>query len=467
MPTINKMKKNFLFGSKPRARVAAFFAAAIFFGGTLFAQQKKNDPNAPLASTSKVNWIEKTFTSNITLDIDRAGIPMPSGKNSAVNTVASRLPNLIKDPLLTLYVDSSRTLGDYILERKISLSQITDIVESGNKTLGYFDNKNSLFKMDHKLLLNQIGSLFTRHQSPYERRKSIETISSRAYSGIIIDARGQLPVHGEFVDAQAEPCLFPRVWNENMEIVYERNMAQSLEVKTNGVAGYDWSDDESRYSQRVGADPLRISAKQIFGHNRTDLVISDDDALRIFSVPQNAELLKNGKIVLLLNKDVLIRDVAAPLKDDSYYTAYKNVKQYPLKKPGADAIDDSPEGIRFTYNLKFIADSPELLPEELPRISELADLLKKALDENAFTIFVAGHTADIGQPQNQMRLSIDRTQTIINLLIERGLDKNIFSYRGFGETQPVGDNSTKEGRAQNRRVEITLRPRATYIQRSW
>ena len=85
-----------------------------------------------------------------------------------------------------------------------------------------------------------------------------------------------------------------------MEIVYERNMAQSLEVKTNGVAGYDWSDDESRYSQRVGADPLRISAKQIFGHNRTDLVISDDDALRIFSVPQNAELLKNGKIVLLL-----------------------------------------------------------------------------------------------------------------------------------------------------------------------
>ncbi len=425
MPTINKMKKNFLFG------------------------------------------IEKTFTSNITLDIDRAGIPMPSGKNSAVNTVASRLPNLIKDPLLTLYVDSSRTLGDYILERKISLSQITDIVESGNKTLGYFDNKNSLFKMDHKLLLNQIGSLFTRHQSPYERRKSIETISSRAYSGIIIDARGQLPVHGEFVDAQAEPCLFPRVWNENMEIVYERNMAQNLEVKTNGVAGYDWSDDESRYSQRVGADPLRISAKQIFGHNRTDLVISDDDALRIFSVPQNAGLLKNGKIVLLLNKDVLIRDVAAPLKDDSYYTAYKNVKQYPLKKPGADAIDDSPEGIRFTYNLKFIADSPELLPEELPRISELADLLKKALDENAFTIFVAGHTADIGQPQNQMRLSIDRTQTIINLLIERGLDKNIFSYRGFGETQPVGDNSTKEGRAQNRRVEITLRPRATYIQRSW
>ena len=82
-----------------------------------------------------------------------------------------------------------------------------------------------------------------------------------------------------------------------MEIVYERNMMESAAAKDKSICGYDWSDDESRYSQRVGADPLRISAKQIFGHNRTDLVISDDDALRIFSVPQNAELLKNGKIV--------------------------------------------------------------------------------------------------------------------------------------------------------------------------
>ena len=463
MPIVNKMKRNLFFYKK----AAALLCASAVLSGGLFAQQKKNDSKAPLASTSKVNWIDKTFTSNITLDVDKAGIPMPSGKNSAVNTVSSRLPNLIKDPLLTIYVDSSRTLGDYILERKLSLSRITDIVESGNKTLGYFDNKTSLFTMDHKLLLNQIGSLFVRHQTPYERRKSIETISSRPYTGIIIDARGKLPVHGEFVEAQAEPCLFPRVWNENMEIVYERNMIESSEVKQSGVGGYDWSDDESRYNKRVGADPLRISAKQIFGHNRTDLVISDEDALRIFSVPQNAELLKKGKIVLLLNQDVLIRDVAAPLKDDAYYTAYRNVRQYPIKKPGADAIDDSPEGIRFTYNLKFIADSPELLPEELPRITELAELLKTALDDNAFTIFVAGHTADIGQPANQMSLSIDRTQTIINLLIERGLDKNLFSYRGYGETQPVGDNSTKEGRAQNRRVEITLRPRATYIQRSW
>ncbi len=456
MPITSKMKKN------------AFLLAGALFACAAFAQTKKDDSSLPLASRSKVNWVDKTFTSNTTLDVDKAEIPMPSGKNSAVNAITSRLPNLIKDPLLTIFVDSSKSLGDCILERRISLQQITEIIESGNKTLGYFENKTFLFKMDHKLNLSEIGSLFVRHQSPYAPRKSIERVSSRAYTGIIIDARGKLPVHGEFVESQAYPCLFPRVWNQKMDIVYERNMMESALAKDSGICGYDWSDDERRYRQRVGADPIHIAAKQIFGHNRTDLVISDEDALRIFSVPQNVDLLKNGKIVLLLDKDVLVRDVAAPLKDDAYYAAYRTVKQYPLKKPGADSIEDSPDtGIRLIYNLKFIADSPELLPEELPRIAELAEMLKAALEQDSFTIFVAGHTADIGQPENQMRLSIDRTQTIISLLIEQGIDKNLFSYRGYGETQPVGDNRTKEGRAENRRVEITLRPRQTYIQRGW
>ncbi len=67
-----------------------------------------------------------------------------------------------------------------------------------------------------------------------------------------------------------------------------------------------------------------------------------------------------------------------------------------------------------------------------------------------------------------MLLSIDRAKAIIDALVQEGLDRNIFSYRGYGETVPAkgGDNSTPEGRALNRRVEITLRPRATYIQRA-
>ena len=444
---------------------------AIFFLGTIFnaaAQGKKTyDPEAPLSSTSSVNWMEKKFTSTISFDLEKANIPMPSGKNSAITIINSHLPNLIKDPLLTLRVDSSHSFGDYILEHIVSLEDVMKIVGSGEKSLGYFDNESFLFKTKKNLNLNDISSLFVRHNEPYSRRKSIDTISSRAYTGIIIDARGRLPVHGEFVEERVNPCFFPKIWNEKMEVIYERGMMESALEKEIGECAYDWSGDINRYKDRIGSDPIHISAQKVYGRNRTDLIISDDDTLRIFSVPQNAELLKKGKIVILLDRDVLEHDVAAPIKDEPYYTVLRDLKLYPLKHPGADKIEDTGNVIRFTYKLNFVPDSPQLLPDELPRIAELADLLKRALSENAFTIFVGGHTADIGQHENQMRLSVERTQTVMRLLIGQGINEELFTYHGYGETVPIGNNETPEGRAENRRVEIELRPRTTYIQRSW
>ena len=116
-------------------------------------------------------------------------------------------------------------------------------------------------------------------------------------------------------------------------------------------------------------------------------------------------------------------------------------------------------------NLRFIADSPELLPEEKPRIHQIAQSLKKITDSGEFSILVEGHTADVNKPNGQLTLSIQRTQTIIDILIEQGVNKDIFTYRGYGGTKPVADNSTPEGRARNRRVEITVMPKASYVQR--
>ena len=64
-----------------------------------------------------------------------------------------------------------------------------------------------------------------------------------------------------------------------------------------------------------------------------------------------------------------------------------------------------------------------------------------------------------------MKLSIERTETIMNALIVYGIPARLFSYRGYGATLPAAPNDTEEGRKQNRRVVITVRPKDTYIQR--
>jgi outer membrane protein OmpA-like peptidoglycan-associated protein len=55
----------------------------------------------------------------------------------------------------------------------------------------------------------------------------------------------------------------------------------------------------------------------------------------------------------------------------------------------------------------------------------------------------------------------------MNALIGQGIEESLFSYKGYGGTDPIAENDSEEGRAQNRRVYITARPRATYIQRDW
>ena len=428
-----------------------------------------NSTPVQLEAKSKINWIKKEFTSNINLDIDKTNIAFPQGKNVVLNKIQQKLPLLIKDPLLTINVDSENKLLDVILDQELSYKQVENIISSSKCTIGRFTNKSSIYSTDHNIDVTQISSLLVKHKTPYKLQKPINYVSSKKYTGIIIDARGTLPVHGEFVQDKVNPCLFPKVYSSDMELFYEKNMVDSVKSKESGICNYDYSDNLEKYINLIGNEPLYIVAQKTFGQNRSDLIIKNEDALKITSIAENLNLIKEGKVVILLEKEKLIYDVSSPIKDEMYYTILNKVKLYPVRELlGPDKIENGPDGIKFLYNLKFVPDSPELLQEEKPRIEECAKLLKEALKDSAYTIFVAGHTADIGQPENQMILSIQRTQTIIDALVNEGIQKNIFTYRGYGATIPAegGDNSTPEGMAVNRRVEITLRPRTTYIQRT-
>jgi outer membrane protein OmpA-like peptidoglycan-associated protein len=113
-----------------------------------------------------------------------------------------------------------------------------------------------------------------------------------------------------------------------------------------------------------------------------------------------------------------------------------------------------PEGIKLTINdLRFVADSDQLLPEENIRIEKIAEILKTIPDR---FLLIEGHTASIGNPNGEMELSIQRAKKITDELSARGIAADRFIYKGWGGTKPVGNNNTDEGRRMNRRVEITI-----------
>lgn len=419
-----------------------------------------------ISSESSIDWTTKTFYSSLSLT-SQSGEVNPSARTGMVNQIKMRLPSLIKDPLLSLYVDSANRLSDIVLENTITLEELTEIINNGYSKPAVFTTDMKGINVNHQFELEKVGSLMVLHNTPYTSILPIETVSSRPYTGIVIDARGVLEVQGEFVESQAEPCFFPKIWDETMDLIYERNMMNADLAKEKGIVTYSWSEDETLYRDVVGLDPMHISARKVYGANRTDPVISRKDALRILSIPENLQLLREGKVVILLDKDVLIKSVAAPEKDDAYYTVFRDLQQFTYERKIKDVdITDGIDSIRISIqNIKFQADSAILLQTEAERLDAIAAELVNIANDGSFTLEIEGHTAAVGKPEGEMTLSVERAQKIADELITRGVREDLLTVKGYGGTKPVADNDTDEGRAANRRVEIRVVPKVTYVRR--
>jgi len=113
------------------------------------------------------------------------------------------------------------------------------------------------------------------------------------------------------------------------------------------------------------------------------------------------------------------------------------------------------EGIKITFNsgILFDTDKAELRPVAKDNLRELAVILKKYPDTN---ILVEGHTDATGTEEHNLSLSVARAQATANYVTGLDVDPTRFTIMGYGESQPIADNSTVEGRQANRRVEIAI-----------
>ncbi len=113
------------------------------------------------------------------------------------------------------------------------------------------------------------------------------------------------------------------------------------------------------------------------------------------------------------------------------------------------------EGIKITFDsgILFATGSADLTPTAKANIAKLATILNKYPDTN---ILVEGHTDSVGATEMNQKLSERRAASVSGHAMSLGVVGTRFNTVGYGENQPVASNSTKEGRQQNRRVEIAI-----------
>lgn len=105
------------------------------------------------------------------------------------------------------------------------------------------------------------------------------------------------------------------------------------------------------------------------------------------------------------------------------------------------------------HNLFFATGKTQILPQSEQALNELSDFLR---DNPTVSIRITGHTDNVGSDKANLTLSEGRAKAVRSEIIKRGIAAERIEAEGKGETEPIADNATEEGRAQNRRVEFTI-----------
>ncbi len=123
-----------------------------------------------------------------------------------------------------------------------------------------------------------------------------------------------------------------------------------------------------------------------------------------------------------------------------------------LAAGGADLYDDLvDDGRAVTRGILFAVNSDRIRPESTPTLEEITDILQEHPD---LSLRIEGHTDADGEEAYNQELSERRAESVKSYLVSQGIAGERLETAGMGESQPVADNDTAEGKQKNRRVEL-------------
>jgi hypothetical protein len=283
----------------------------LFLGYFLLLSAVSAFSQAKIGIDGAVEWNKMEINATVSLDMASAGLKLPNGRMQSEALIASEYVRLIRPGILNIQVDSSSVVGDLVRRgewNSLDVDTLALQVRAVPPALSAdFNNLLAFYTLD----MDGISTALIRHDRITEVPRTLNPVSAPAYTGIVIIAADTLPVHGTRSSALLRPCLFPKIWDSDMKLIFERNMFDPQagamvryfsmrEIFAGGPSGLS-----PEIAAIVGSRPLRIFASGVFGIQPTDPIISRDDALLIISSNENRKLLREGRVAVIIDDAML------------------------------------------------------------------------------------------------------------------------------------------------------------------
>lgn len=250
---------------------------------------------------ARLAWASGELVLEASRALDAGAASVVRAKADAQADLEARTAPLLLEALAPVALDSAHTVGELAAEDPGFFESLLDLARGARPEAVFLSANLARLTVRWRFPLfgarGLTGRLLPDHEAAM--RRPLGATASRAFTGLVIYAQGRLPVVGTGTTAALRPALFPRIWDEAMDLVLEKAQVRAADLAAWGVVGYLDRLDEEAILRRAGADPLRVAARAVYGRIPVDVVISVEAARRLLAVPQNVEALRQGRVCIV------------------------------------------------------------------------------------------------------------------------------------------------------------------------
>lgn len=201
---------------------------------------------------------------------------------------------------------------------------------------------------------------------------------------------------------------------------------------------------ESLGGQRIASGPIPADAAKAIGDSKAAVTYVDGIG-DIYNESADTFVIHRG------DRDIWIHVCSGP-SSGGLLIAETKPFQATAKVLPADALQQQLASAgKVAIQVNFASDAAQILPDSRPQLEQVLQLLKS---DSALRLAVNGHTDNSGDAAHNKSLSEARANAVVAHLTVAGIAADRLRAAGFGQEQPIAPNSTEEGKARNRRVEL-------------
>lgn len=249
---------------------------------------------------SNVMWQESRLIIDVTYPLQVSQKPLPAIKKQIENRVSDHLKEIIFNELAGVILDSHTKVSDYMDKNPDAVFKVYNLSDSAKREYSLFARDMKSVKIRYSIsLYPDIAGIFISGAPHEELDRILKFVPSADFSGIVIYVKKLTPYFRKEGEGMFTPSLFPRIYDQRMNLVMDRFHVSPESILKWGTTGFRRDLDYQKNLERIGHNPLKITARGLFGINNTDIIISNREAEKILAREENINLIYEGRILIV------------------------------------------------------------------------------------------------------------------------------------------------------------------------